>query len=234
MKEHFDNKFIDDIKERVGDNYFSTVLDRTFNQIKVRSVCDIGCGNGVFTGDIKQRVDCRLIGVDSNKYALEQADKLDIDELIQVDDFTKNRLPIEDSSVDLVICKDVLEHLIDPLFLTNEIFRILKPGGHFLVHVPNHFPIIGRLKFLIRNDIDTFSYFPSTDRYNFPHIRFFTLQSMVNMLALSGFSVIDNMSDFFFKFSIFQKFLPAKIKKLLTIVSTDNFSEGSALLAKKR
>ena len=234
MKEHFDNKFIDDIKETVGDNYFSPVLDRTFNQIKVRSVCDIGCGNGVFTGDIKYRVDCRLIGVDSNKYALEQANKLDFDELIQVDDFTKDRLPIEDSSVDLVICKDVLEHLIDPLFLMNEIFRILKPGGHFLVHVPNHFPIIGRLKFLIKNDLDTFSYFPSADRYDFPHIRFFTLHSMVKMLDISGISVIENMSYLFFKFSIFQKFLPAKIIKLLTLMSTDNFSEGITLLAKKR
>ena len=233
MKEHFDNKFIDDINERVGDNYFSPVLDSTFNQIKVGSVCDIGCGNGVFTGDIKQRVDCNLIGVDSNKYALEQADKLDFDELIHVDDFTKDRLPIEDSSVDLVICKDVLEHLIDPLFLTNEISRILKPGGHFLVHVPNHFPIIGRLKFLIRNDIDTFSYFSGADRYDFPHIRFFTLHSMEKMLDLSGFSVIDNMSYFFFNFSIFHRFVPTKIKKLLTIMSTDNFSGGITLLAKK-
>ena len=234
MKEHFDNKFIDDIKERVGDNYFSPVLDRTFNQIKVRSVCDIGCGNGVFTGDIKHRVDCRLIGIDSNKYALEQANKLDFDELIQVNDFTKDRLPIEDSSVDLVICKDVLEHLIDPLFLTNEIFRILKPGGHFLVHVPNHFPIISRLKFLLRNDIDTSSYFPDSDRYNYPHIRFFTLHSMEKMLDISGISVIENMSYLFFKFSIFQKFMPAKIIKLLTLMSTDNFSAGITLLAKKR
>ena len=42
MKEHFDNKFIDDINERVGDNYFSPVLDSTFNQIKV-GVCQGSC-----------------------------------------------------------------------------------------------------------------------------------------------------------------------------------------------
>ena len=57
---------------------------------------------------------------------------------------------------------------------------------------------------------------------------------MVKMLDISGISVIENMSYLFFKFSIFQKFLPAKIIKLLTLMSTDNFSEGITLLAKKR
>ena len=54
MKEHFDNKFIDDIDEKIGDNYFSPIIDYVFDQIKANNVCDIGCGNGVFTGDLKQ------------------------------------------------------------------------------------------------------------------------------------------------------------------------------------
>jgi len=154
--------------------------------------------------------------------------------LIHVDDFTKDQLPIDDASVDFVICKDVFEHLIDPLFLVNEISRILKPGGYLLIHVPNHFPIIGRLKFLITNNIDTFSYFPGCSRHEFPHIRFFTLSSMKNLLDLSGFSIVDNMSFFFFKLPIFHRFIPIQIKKLLTRMSTDNFSEGITLLAQKR
>lgn len=234
MKEHFDNKFFDDIDEKIGDNYFSPILDLVFNQIKVSNVCDIGCGNGIFTADLKQKFDCNLTGIDSNKYALEQAGKLNFDQLIQVGDFTKDRLPIDDSSIDLVICKDVLEHLMDPLFLTNEISRILKPGGYFLVHVPNHFPIFGRLKFLITNNIDTFSYFPKSNRYDFPHIRFFTLSSMKELLDISGFSVVDNMSFFFFKLPILGRILPIKIKKIISNASTDNFSEGLTLLTQKR
>jgi len=234
MKEHFDNKFFDDINEEIDSNYFSPVLDCVFSQIKVESVYDIGCGNGVFTADLRRKFDCNLIGVDSNRYALDQAAELDFDKLIQVDDFTKDRLPFEDNSADLVICKDVLEHLIEPLFLINEISRVLKPGGHFLVHVPNHFPIVGRLKFLITNNIDTFSYFPESDRHDFPHIRFFTLSSMKKLLNTSGFSVIDNMSFFFFKLPILDRILPAKIKKIISSMSTDNFSEGITLLVQKQ
>lgn len=232
MKEHFDNKYIDDIDEKIGDNYFSPVLDHVLDQIQVNDICDIGCGNGIFTSDIKQKVDCTLIGVDSNKYALEMASKLGFDRLIRVDDFTKDQLPIDDASVDFVICKDVLEHLIDPVFLTNEISRILKPGGHFLVHVPNHFPIWGRLKFLLTNNIDTFSYFPESDRYDLPHIRFFTLSSMISLLKISGFKDIKNISFFFIQPPIIHRILPLWSKKLLARISTDNFSEGITVLVK--
>ena len=233
MKEHFDNKFIDDIDEQVGNNYFSPVLDYVFKQIKVNSVCDVGCGNGVFTGDLKQRHNVSLIGLDSNQYALEKASKLDFDELIQVRDFTRDKLPIESSSVDFVICKDVLEHLIDPLFLTNEISRILKPNGYFLVHVPNHFPIWKRLKFLITNNIDTFSYFPESSRFDFPHIRFFTLSSMRDLLNLSGFEALDNLSFFFTHPPLLHRLMPMWSRKLITKMSTDNFSQGVTILARK-
>jgi len=192
-----------------------------------------GCGNGIFTGDLKRRIGCNLIGIDSNKYALEQASKFDFDKLIQVDDFTKDKLPVDNENVDFVICKDVLEHLIDPEFLTHEVFRILKPGGYFLVHVPNHFPIWGRLKFLFTNNIDTFSYFPSSNRYDFPHIRFFTLASLENMLKISGFVSTSNISYFFTKPPIIHRLMPMFLLKWLTKVSTDNFSEGLTILAKK-
>jgi SAM-dependent methyltransferase len=233
MKEHFDNKYIDDIDEEIGNNYFSPVLGYVLDQIQVNDICDIGCGNGVFTGDLKQRINCNLIGVDSNEYALKQASSLGFDELIQVGDFTKDQLPIDDASVDFVICKDVLEHLIDPVFLTNEISRILKPGGYFLVHVPNHFPIWGRLKFLLTNNIDTFSYFPQSSRHDFPHIRFFTLSSMISLLKISGFKMAENLSFFFAQPPLLHRLMPIWFRKLITKISTDNFSEGVTILARK-
>jgi len=234
MKEHFDNKYIDDINETLGDNYFSPVLNWVFSHYQIKSVCDVGCGNGVFTGDIKQKFECnKLVGIDSNQYALEQASRLDFDKIIKVGDFTKDPIPIKDGSIDLVICKDVLEHLLDPLFLTREISRILKTDGYFLVHVPNHFPIWGRLKFLFKNDIDTFSYFPESSRYDFPHIRFFTLTSMEDLLSLSGFEMVKNISFFFVQPPLLHRVTPLWLRKLLANVSTDNFSEGITILARK-
>ncbi|MGL4173627.1 MAG: class I SAM-dependent methyltransferase [Actinomycetota bacterium] len=45
-------------------------------------------------------------------------------------------LPVADGVVDLVVAFDVLEHLEDDLTAAREVFRVLRPGGHFLVAVP--------------------------------------------------------------------------------------------------
>ncbi|NQU12258.1 class I SAM-dependent methyltransferase, partial [bacterium] len=46
------------------------------------------------------------------------------------------QLPIRDSSYDLALCTQVLEHVPQPARACQELFRILKPGGHLLVTVP--------------------------------------------------------------------------------------------------
>ncbi len=45
-------------------------------------------------------------------------------------------LPFSESSFDIVICLDVLEHIIEDYLVASEICRVLKPGGRFLISVP--------------------------------------------------------------------------------------------------
>lgn len=45
-------------------------------------------------------------------------------------------MPIENESIDGVLCKAVLEHVQNPLQACQEIHRILKPGGRALFWVP--------------------------------------------------------------------------------------------------
>ena len=51
-------------------------------------------------------------------------------------DLGKDKLPFDDSSVDLIFSYHTLEHVQDYLFALSEIYRILKHGGHFLVGLP--------------------------------------------------------------------------------------------------
>lgn len=46
-------------------------------------------------------------------------------------------LPFENSSFDLVVCTEVLEHLLWPQGILSEIRRVLAPTGQLLVSVPN-------------------------------------------------------------------------------------------------
>jgi SAM-dependent methyltransferase len=51
-------------------------------------------------------------------------------------DLGDERLPFDDSSVDLVFSYHTLEHIQDYLFALGEIHRVLKHGGRLLVGVP--------------------------------------------------------------------------------------------------
>jgi SAM-dependent methyltransferase len=41
-------------------------------------------------------------------------------------------MPVESDSVDVVMARAVMEHIVEPERVYAEIFRILKPGGHFV------------------------------------------------------------------------------------------------------
>lgn len=63
--------------------------------------------------------------------------KLDIDSLGRPDIVgSVEDIPLEDSSVDSIISAQVLEHVENPSKALAEFYRILKPGGHCLVTVP--------------------------------------------------------------------------------------------------
>ena len=58
-------------------------------------------------------------------------------------------LPFSDLSFDYVTCLEGLEHIENPQQAMREFARLLKPGGHLIVSVPNILNIEERLKWLI-------------------------------------------------------------------------------------
>jgi len=78
-----------------------------------------------------------VVNVDLVLPAIENR-KSKIENLILAD---LHRLPFADTSVDGVICCNVLEHVADARVACAEIARVLKPGGHAYVTVPFIFPV---------------------------------------------------------------------------------------------
>lgn len=48
-----------------------------------------------------------------------------------------SRLPLANESMDLVICRWVVEHLENPADFFSEVCRVLRPGGHLTLLTPN-------------------------------------------------------------------------------------------------
>ena len=47
-----------------------------------------------------------------------------------------DRIPVPDSSFDVVLCTEVLEHVPDPIAVTREFARIVAPGGRLILTAP--------------------------------------------------------------------------------------------------
>lgn len=88
---------------------------------------DLGCGDGYWSEKLKQ-IGYQTTSVDSEKRYKD----------IQIINANKP-LPFPDNSFDLVWSLEVIEHLDKPEQVFQEIKRVLKPNGHFILTTPNSF-----------------------------------------------------------------------------------------------
>lgn len=233
-QERFATKYIDSIQVDPNNNYFNKILQETLGKIpEPLNICDVGCGNGLFSIMLKKLTKAHLTGIDGSNYGLQKAHEIGFDKTHHINDFSFDILPFGDGVFDLVINKDVLEHLIHPEHLVREISRIIRNGGYVLFHVPNHFTLVGRLKLLFLNTIDAYNYFPDSNRWNFPHIRFFNNKDFLNLIQKEGFEPIENFCHYHKSFPKIGRLMSSKLKINLSNKFPDLFAEGFTYLFRK-
>jgi SAM-dependent methyltransferase len=94
-------------------------------------VLDAGAGRGeMFPYDLRDRV-ARMAGVDLDPAVLRNPNLSEA----AIADLTD--LPYGDREFDVVFSKFVFEHLERPATVLRELHRVLRPGGHLLIHTPN-------------------------------------------------------------------------------------------------
>src|SRR5579863_165100 len=96
-------------------------------------VLEVGCGTGC---DLLQfaKHGALATGVDITPAHLELARRR-VGKLAEIMEADARRLPFPDASFDYVYSCGVLHHLDEPRKMVEEIFRVLRPGGRFNVHV---------------------------------------------------------------------------------------------------
>jgi len=95
--------------------------------------CDVGSGYGRMSVVLSEFAD-RVIGIEREAHFVRDAASL-LPALTFVHVASLTRLPVQTATVDLLLTFTVLQHLIDPVAqaTTQEIVRVLKPGGHLLI-----------------------------------------------------------------------------------------------------
>jgi SAM-dependent methyltransferase len=94
----------------------------------------------------------------------------------------EREIPFVDGFFDVVWAGDVIEHIRFTDVFVNEVNRVLKVGGLFILTTPMH----NRIKNII---ICLYNFEKHFD-LEFPHLRFYTSKSMSNVLVPRGFDVL--------------------------------------------
>lgn len=96
-------------------------------------VLEIGCGTG---SDLKQFAThgAHAVGVDVTAEHLRLARER-VGDLAEVREGSGTNVPFPEASFDYVYSHGVLHHIDQPRKVVEEIFRVLRPGGRFNVHV---------------------------------------------------------------------------------------------------
>lgn len=93
------------------------------------SVClDVCCGSGVVGNSFRSKVS-KIIGLDITPEMV----ALSRQRLDEVHLGTVYDIPFPDSSFEVVCNREVMHLMPDPMRMMNEVFRVLKPGGQFVV-----------------------------------------------------------------------------------------------------
>ena len=139
-------------------------------------VLDLGCGAGRFLA-AAAAAGGHPVGVEIADAALERARRnAPGAELHRVDPDAD--LPLEDGSIDLVWCSEVLEHVADTAQFLGEVRRVLAPGGRALVTTPHHGRVQGAALALARFE----THFDPLGQ----HLRFYTRRSLERALRRHG------------------------------------------------
>lgn len=111
-----------------------------------RSALDVGCGTALITRSLPGE---RISGVDLNPRNLKKARLYAPHALFLLCD-AEDALPFANESFDLVVCTEMLEHLINPQRTVAEIQRVLRRDGILIGSVPGR-SMIWRLRGLSRS-----------------------------------------------------------------------------------
>lgn len=167
---------------QADDTFDHERLDVLLKHIEPRqNVLEVDCGPGVLAAKMQAK-GAQVTATELSAVAAERArakgipcTQLDIDE---------QSLPFEDAQFDVVVSNSAIEHRFFHEHAFDECIRVLKPGGRFIVCLPNIAHLIcrwwilcGRFPYIVNSPTDAM------------HLRFFTVREAAALCRARGVEV---------------------------------------------
>jgi len=160
--------------------YMRHLIKQHFPPNREAKILDLGCGNGTLLHFLQEAGYCYVSGVDTSPEQVAAAQRLGITGVRQGNliDALRN---LDNEALDIVVAFDVIEHMTKPelIELSDEVYRVLKTGGRWVIHAPNAAALFG-----------------SRVRYaDLTHEQAFTRESLEQLLTVVGFKKIKCFED---------------------------------------
>jgi len=154
-------------------------------------ILEIGAGTGETLlqakalGLAEEVVGVELVAIEKSNQTHPAMDRF------MIGDVEKMELPFDDNYFDVILCGDVLEHLVDPWNMVRRLTAWLKPGGLFIASLPNVREIKTLSKIVLKGN---FKYNDAgiLDR---THLRFFCKRDMLDLFEHSDLEVLSTTSN---------------------------------------
>lgn len=181
----YDENYDNSVPSATFTNYYqeiATFLHQTYD-LDNQLVIDVGCGKGSFLKvltDLYPQV--RGLGIDPSYEEIQLTSKINKYSNLQfIQDVFKQEYVTEQPA--LVICRHVLEHISQPTNFLKSIHSALSafPNTPFFLEVPD-------LSWIIKNQ--------AFWDFCYEHCNYFTINSLTNILGLSGFDVQETSKAF--------------------------------------
>lgn len=168
------------------DSYYQGTRDEMlrFMPDDAATVLEIGCGEGNFGRRLKDRGAREVWGVELLEPVAQQAQRV-LDRVLigDIADLT-DQLP--DDYFDLVICNDVLEHMVDPFTVLAMLKGKISRRGVVVSSIPNirYYPTFHEI--LVHGQWE----YEESGVLDRTHLRFFTKKSIRKMYERLGYEVL--------------------------------------------
>jgi len=146
---------------------------------------ELGCATGFMSQYFRDKKNCQVYGVEIDPMAVKKARKI-CARTYQVDLNHKSawRQLKTTAPYDVIFCSSVIEHLVDPSFILNQMHLVLRPRGHLIITTPNIAHWRMRLHLLTGN----WSY-QDYGILDHTHLKFFTYYTFQQLILDAGFKI---------------------------------------------
>jgi 2-polyprenyl-3-methyl-5-hydroxy-6-metoxy-1,4-benzoquinol methylase len=200
--------------------YFSNIRLDIISLIPInpeQKILEVGAGTGNTLVYIKENnIAKEVMGVELMKIPGSNQENSLIDKF-QIGNIENEDILASEEYFDIILCADVLEHLVDPWSAVDKISKYLKKGGLLIISIPNLREWKTLFKIIFKGE---FNYKTDGGIMDRTHLRFFCKKNVSNLLTT------DHLKPVYSKPNFMLRAVPeGKKRKLMNLLSFRLFQD---------